>query len=120
MVIDLAQQPGSNTGNNDTVLTALGIKASSTQFCEYINNRILEHINTDSINKKPYIFLTGFGAMFPFLRTSAFLTAFEKFNNTSKYKIIIFYPGVSEGNSFSLFGLLNDHSTYRAIKLIND
>lgn len=109
-----------NAGNNNAVITSLTAKANSRQFYEHIHNRIMEHINSDSENKKPYIFLHGIGSMYPFIRTSVFLSNFEEFNSTSKYKIIIFYPGVSVENSFSLFGCINDQHTYRAIKLIND
>lgn len=109
-----------NEGGHDAVLTSLTSKANSRQFCEYIHNRIMEHINSESDNKKPYIFLYGFGSMFPLLRTNVFLTNYEEFNQSSKYKIIVFYPGHSVGNSFSLFGQINDQHTYRAIKLIND
>ena len=80
----------------------------------------MEHINAESTGKKPYVFLYGIGSMFPFLRTSVFLSGYEEFNETSKYKIIVFYPGESEGNTFSLFGKINDRHTYRAILLIND
>ena len=80
----------------------------------------MEHVNADTDNKKPYIFLYGIGSMFPFMRTNVFLSNYEEFNSTSKYKIIVFYPGNSEGNSFSLFGHINDQHTYRAIKLINE
>ncbi|MGM9802982.1 MAG: BREX protein BrxB domain-containing protein, partial [Muribaculaceae bacterium] len=90
------------------------------QFYEYINRRIMEHVNAESTGKKPYVFLYGIGSMFPFLRTSVFLSGYEEFNETSNYKIIVFYPGESEGNSFSLFGKINDQHTYRAILLLND
>ena len=80
----------------------------------------MEHINAESTGKKPDVFLYGIGSMFPFLRTSVFLSGYEEFNETSKYKIIVFYPGESEGNSFSLFGKINDQHTYRAILLLND
>lgn len=109
-----------NAGGHDAVITSLTAKANGKQFCEYIRNRIMEHINEDSPNKKPYVFLYGIGSMFPFLRTNVFLSNYEEFNNTSKYKIIVFYPGYSVGNSFNLFGYINDQHTYRAIRLIND
>ena len=109
-----------NAGQHDAVLKSLTAKANSRQFYEYINRRIMEHVNAESTGKKPYVFLYGIGSMFPFLRTSVFLSGYEEFNETSKYKIIVFYPGESEENSFSLFGKINDRHTYRAILLIND
>ena len=107
-------------GNHDGVQQSLTAKANSREFCEHIHNKIMEHVNAEGENKKPYVFLYGMGSMFPYLRTNAFLTQYEEFNKTSKYKIIVFYPGNSVENSFSLFGSINDQHTYRAIKLIND
>lgn len=109
-----------NNGEHDAVLDMLKVEASGRAFCEYIHNRIMEHINAESENKRPYIFLYGIGLMFPFLRTNVFLTNYEEFNKSSRYKVIVFYPGNSVGNSFSLLGCINDQHTYRAIKLIND
>lgn len=109
-----------NAGQNDAVLKSLTAKANSRPFYEYINRRIMEHVNAESSGKKPYIFLYGIGSMFPLLRTSVFLSNYEEFNKTGLYKIIIFYPGESEGNSFNLFGKINDQHTYRAILLLND
>lgn len=109
-----------NKGEKEAVITSLTAKANSRQFYEYIHNRIMDHVNADTANRKPYIFLHGFGSIFPFLRTNVFLSNYEEFNNSSKYKIIVFYPGSSEGNSFNLFGYINDQHTYRAIKLINE
>src|SRR5574344_738559 len=64
-------------------------------------------------------FIHGIGKMFPYLRTNVFLTRYEKYNDTSLYKIILFYPGHQEGNSFSLFDTLEDAHTYRATLLVN-
>ena len=54
------------------------------------------------------------------LRTSSFLNRYEKYNRSSRYKIILFYPGDADGASFKLFGTLDDHHTYRAIVLMNE
>ena len=67
----------------------------------------------------PDIVLHGIGLMYPLLRTSVFLTNYEKYNKTSRYKIIIFYPGTVQGTDYELFGLINDHHTYRGI-VLND
>ena len=48
------------------------------------------------------------------------LALYEDYNDTSKYKIIVFYPGHRENNSFRLFGTLPDNHTYRATLLINE
>ena len=49
-----------------------------------------------------------------------FLTNYERYNQTDKYKLIVFYPGHQVNNSFSLFDLLDDSNTYRATLLLNE
>ena len=93
--------------------------ANSDNFILYINKRIKEHLLQNDGLKKPYVFIYGIGKIFPYLRTNVFLTKYEKYNDTSSYKIILFYPGHQEGNSFSLFDALEDSHTYRATLLVN-
>ena len=70
--------------------------------------------------KRDTSYLYGIGNMYPYLRTSTLLNKYEEFNETFRYKIILFYPGEQEGNSFRLFSKLEDHHTYRAIVLMNE
>lgn len=93
--------------------------ANSDNFVLFVNQRIKEHISQDDGLNKPYIFIYGIGKIYPYLRTNAFLVKYEKYNNPDSYKIILFYPGNQEGNSFSLFGLLEDDHAYRASLLVN-
>jgi hypothetical protein len=58
--------------------------------------------------------------MYPYLRVNEFLALYEDYNDTGKYKIIVFYPGHRDQNSFKLFDTLQDNHTYRATLLIND
>ncbi len=105
----------------DNVTIALLNKANSDQFMEYIHNRIMEHVSKiDDGFIRPYVFLYGIGNIYPYLRTSSFLNRYEKYNRSSRYKIILFYPGDADGNSFKLFGTLDDQHTYRAIVLMNE
>ena len=103
----------------DMVTTELTSEANSDAFVHFVNQLIEEHINANNGYKHPYIFVHGIGKMFPYLRTNVFLTKYEKYNDTSRYKIILFYPGHQVGNSFSLFDTLEDAHTYRAILLVN-
>lgn len=102
----------------DGVLATLSNKASGKDFCKYIHDRITAYCS-DKEKNTPYIFIYGIGQMYPYLRTNVFLTNYEGFNESNKYKIIVFYPGNAVENSFSLFGKLNDDHTYRAL-LINE
>lgn len=102
------------------VTRTLTNKANSPQFYEYLHNRIMEHISIEDDKLRPYVFLYGIGSMYPYMRTSSLLASYEQYNKSNKYKIIVFYPGEKEGNTFRLFNRIDDEHTYRAILLIND
>ena len=104
----------------DMVTNELTIEANSDSFISFVSQKIGEYINSNNGYKHPYVFIHGIGKMFPYLRTNVFLTRYEKYNDTSRYKIILFYPGHQEGNSFSLFDTLEDSHTYRAVLLVNN
>lgn len=95
-------------------------KATGDDFMQFVHNLIIKHIHQNDGLNHPYVFVYGIGEMFPYLRTNIFLTKYEKYNQTDKYKIIVFYPGSPKGNSFSLFDMLDDTHTYRAILLLNE
>lgn len=106
--------------NPNGVTKTLTNKANSDAFYEYVHNRIIQHISIKDDKIRPYIFLYGIGSMYPYLRTNVFLTNYEKYNQSSNYKLIVFYPGKVNKNTYHLFGMLNDEHTYRATLLIND
>lgn len=93
--------------------------ASDEKFFEWVDKRIREHLKQENELTKSFVFLYGFGQIYPYLRTNTFLSNFEKYNHGEDFKIIVFYPGHSQGNSFSLFDVLDDANTYRSITLIN-
>lgn len=104
----------------DNVESTLVRYAHSRGFLEYVHNRILEHkAKTDGL-KRPFVFLYGVGSIFPYLRVNEFLALYEDFNKTNLYKIIVFYPGNRDHNSYRLFHLIHDKNTYRATLLINE
>lgn len=104
----------------DNIQQVLGMQANSQKFYEYIHRRVMEHVSIVDGMKRPYVFVYGIGDMFPYLRTNVFLTNYEKYNETSRYKIIVFYPGERAGNTFKLFNVLEDAHTYRAHILLNE
>lgn len=111
----LNKESGDSSIHDTLVRNACDIK-----FFEWVDKRIRKHLNTDNQLVKSFVYLYGFGQLFPYLRTNTFLSNFERFNHGEDYKIIVFYPGNVSDNSFSLFGVLNDDHTYRSIKLINE
>ena len=109
------EKAGSNTTTEE-----LMHEANSDEFLAFVHSKIMNHIQSNDGYKHPYIFVHGIGKMFPYLRCNVFLTSYEKYNKSDLYKIILFYPGHQEGNSFSLFDTLHDDHTYRAILLVNE
>lgn len=105
---------------SNKVQETLSRNAESPEFIQFLHKRILEHISIEDEYKRPYVFFYGVGLMYPYLRVSQLLTIYEDYNDTSKYKILIFYPGHREGNSYRLFGELPDKNPYRAHILINE
>lgn len=104
----------------ENVKSTLSRNAHSKEFLSYLHRRVMDHIQIDDGLRRPYVFVYGVGGMFPYLRVNELLAAYEEFNETSQYKVLVFYPGKREGNSFRLFNLLPDHNTYRATLLVND
>ena len=94
--------------------------AHSQEFLQFLHKRILDHINIKDDFRRPFVFVSGVGSMFPYIRVNELLALYENYNDTSRYKIIVFYPGHREENSFRLFGVLPDNHTYRATLLINE
>ncbi len=106
--------------NPDATMATLSRNAHSEGFIRYLHEHIMAHVNIKDDKKRPYIFVYGIGSMYPYIRVNELLTLYEQYNETWKYKIIVFYPGHRDNNSFKLFGLLPDHHTYRATLLINE
>ncbi len=106
--------------NPKSVQDTLSRNASEDGFFAWIDKRIREHLNKENELTKSFVYLYGFGQIYPYLRTNTFLSNFERYNHGEDYKIIVFYPGHAKKNSFSLFGCLKDDHTYRSINLINE
>lgn len=97
------------------VTKILSEKAHCREFLDFVHAKVLAHFGKDDPQlKRPYLFLYGMGAMFPYLRTNEFLTAYEAVNDANLYKVIVLYPGIVQDGRFSLFGVLDDPHAYRA------
>lgn len=104
----------------DKVSDSLFNAANSDEFLHHIHNKIMEHVSKVDEYKRPYVFLYGLGNIYPYLRASTLLNRYEQVNDSSRYKVILFYPGETDTATFKLFGTLEDNHTYRAIVLMND
>ena len=117
----LMEKEASGPNEPATVQQIVQRNAQSKEFIEYLHHWIDERIATQEREARtPYIFVYGVGSIYPYFRVNEFLTRYEDSNETSRYKIIVFYPGQQDGNTFRLFGLLPDSHTYRANLLLND
>lgn len=105
--------------NSEGVTRSLTQQAQSDSFIQHIRDIIVAHKTAENENKTPYVFISGFGNIYPYLRLSTFLNKYEEYNQTGQYKIFAFYPGEPEGNSFKLFDRFNDQHVYRAALILD-
>lgn len=66
-------------------------------------------------NSSNIVFLTGIGQVYPFLRSHTVLNNLQ--NSIKDRPTVMFFPGVYDGTSLSLFGKLKDDNYYRAFNL---
>ena len=105
----------------DAVQNSLRDLANSDEFINYLHERIMKHVEkVEDGMIRPYVFVYGVGNMFPYLRVNNLLVRYEGQNMSSRYKLIIFYPGEQQDNTYKLFGKLEDYHTYRASLLLNE
>ena len=117
----LLDKEENNPADASSVKNIVQRNAESEQFIDYLHQQIESAIhNSQNQLRTPYIFVYGIGSMYPWFRVNQFLTSYERYNETSKYKIIVFYPGRQDGNTFRLFGFLPDSHTYKANLLLNE
>lgn len=105
---------------HENITTMLINNAHRREFLEFVRDKIQRLSKENAHLEHPYVFIYGVGRIYPYLRTNEFLTAYEEFNNPGENKIILFYPGHFENNSFVLFNTLYDQHSYRSILLVNE
>jgi len=86
--------------------------ARSGEFVGGLAEQFEEYVEAPSEYKRSYVFLHGWGSIYPYLRASQFLDRME--GRLGNYKLILFYPGTYEDGQFHLFGKLNSNRVYRA------
>jgi len=62
------------------------------------------------------VFMTGVGNVWPLLRTHTLLNNLHPLMQAKP--LIVFYPGMYDGQTLKLFGRLNDQNYYRAFRLV--
>jgi len=66
--------------------------------------------------EKDVLFLTGVGKVYPFMRSHIMLNAMQK--KFADIPILMFYPGIFNGQDLNLFGKFFDGNYYRAFNLL--
>lgn len=79
------------------------------------NNMIIEKIIDETPNNA-VVFITGIGKTFPMIRSHNILNNLHQV--LDQVPVVMFYPGVWDGQVFSLFGTIKDDNYYRAFPLL--
>jgi hypothetical protein len=80
------------------------------------NNKIVAFIQART-PKNAIVFLTGIGKCFPFLRSHKVLNNLHQVIDT--VPVILFFPGIYDGQELALFGEIKDDNYYRAFRLVD-
>jgi hypothetical protein len=75
-----------------------------------------EFIAAAKPNEHDMVFMTGVGNVWPLLRTHTLLNNLHALMQAKP--LIVFYPGMYDGQTLKLFGRSNDQNYYRAFRLV--
>jgi hypothetical protein len=73
-------------------------------------------IETVPPDEYDFVFITGVGSAWPLLRSHTLLNNLHPL--MERTPLVMFYPGVYDGQGLSLFGRLTDNNYYRAFQLV--
>jgi hypothetical protein len=74
-------------------------------------------VDEAELDRHNMVFVTGVGSAYPMLRTHSLLNNLHTFMGSTP--LVLFYPGVYDGQSLRLFGELKDKPYYRAFRLVD-
>ena len=77
---------------------------------------IIKHIQENTPGKA-IVFITGIGKCYPILRSHTVLNNLHQV--IDNVPVVLFYPGVYDGQELVLFGEIKDDNYYRAFKLVD-
>ncbi len=97
---------------SDRLLVSLERLLSKDDFVLFLKHKIESHLSADSRLKKVYVFIHGFGTVYPYLRAHKLVSRLEQ--HVKNYKVVIFYPGEFDGSNYKLFNKLAVKNIYRA------
>jgi len=116
MILDLAKEMNifddifelEKNDGKEVLGEALRDFAQPDAFLEKIQEEILDY---------NIIFITGVGKAFPFIRSHNILNKLQEIIEDTP--VIMFFPGIYDGQSLKLFGKINDDNYYRAFPLVD-
>ena len=79
------------------------------------NNLIVNNI-MENTPEKAVVFLTGVGKAYPYVRAHKIINNLHQVFD--RIPVILFYPGIWNGQTFSLYGTMEEDNYYRAFPLI--
>lgn len=119
MVLQLLEEKGyiekcikfEQTKGRDYLITAISKMLRFTSDNNLIVNRIMRETPDNAV-----VVLTGVGKIFPFVFSQNVLNNLHQV--LDRVPVILFYPGIWNGESLSLFGTIHEGNYYRALPLI--
>lgn len=71
----------------------------------------------ERVQPNDIVFLTGIGKAFPIIRSHTVLNTLQK--RVDQVPVVMFFPGIYDGQELVLFGEIKDDNYYRAFQLID-
>lgn len=92
------------------LLKALAAPLSATRLAQAFTDEVIPE-------QQDLVLASGVGSAYPMLRTHNLLNNLH--HRMGATPLVLFYPGVYDGQSLRLFGTLEDKPYYRAFRLVN-
>lgn len=107
-ILDAILENESDIPHSDTVETLDSILDISSTIIPHLQS-VIESDNPD------YLFLSGVGSVYPFIRSHGILNNLDEL--TDNCKLVLFFPGQYVNMQLKLFGHIYDENYYRGINL---
>lgn len=107
-ILDAILESESDIPHSDTVETLDSILDISSTIIPHLQS-VIESENPD------YLFLSGVGSVYPFIRSHGILNNIDEL--TDNCKLVLFFPGQYDNMQLKLFGHIYDENYYRGINL---
>lgn len=120
IIIDLLEQEGymetcfkfEQKNGFDRIIKAVGNLLQINDSSSLIVRHIQEHTPKDAV-----VFLSGIGKCYPLLRSHKVLNNLHQ--ALDRVPVVLFYPGLYDGQELVLFGSIKDANYYRAFRLVD-